>query len=72
MELIGTIRTDAGEAVGSVIVAPKAFDSGSDGFFGQRKLEWEGARYQVQMQLVRIGSKEENNAEANTEAAPEA
>jgi len=66
MELIATVRDDAGEAVGSVIVAPKVFGSGSDGYFGQRKMDWNGARWQVQVQLVRIHSK------AEAEAAPEA
>lgn len=70
MDLIATVRTDSGDSVGSVIVAPKAFDSGSLGYFGQRKMEWEGARYQVQVQLVRIGSKAETQAEQ--EAAPDA
>lgn len=57
MELLATLRTDSGESVGSVIVPEKAFDSGSEGFFGQRKLEWNGARWQIQVQAVRIGSK---------------
>lgn len=70
MDLIATVRTDSGDTVGSVIVPPKAFGSGSLGYFGQRKLEWEGARYQVQVQLVRIGSKAEPQAEQ--EAAPDA
>jgi hypothetical protein len=68
MELVATIRDDSGQSVGSVIVAPKTFGTLSEGFFGQRKIAWDGARYQVQVQLVRINSK----PEAEAEAAPEA
>jgi len=70
MDLIATVRTDSGDSVGSVIVPEKAFASGSAGYFGQRKLEWAGERWQVQVQLVRIGSKAEPQAEQ--EAAPDA
>jgi hypothetical protein len=69
MELIATIRTDSGDSVGSVIAPAKVFGSGSDGYFGQRKLTWNGAKYQAQVQLVRIGSKDE--AEAAEAEAPE-
>ena len=63
MELLATIRQDDGEAIGSVLVSPKTFGSGSDGFFGVRKFTWAGARWQAQVQLVRIGSKGEAKPE---------
>jgi hypothetical protein len=36
---------------------PKEFKTGSRGFYGQGKIEIDGKRYQVQIQLVEIGSK---------------
>jgi hypothetical protein len=35
----------------------KEFKTGSRGFYGQGKIEIDGKRYQVQIQLVEIGSK---------------
>ena len=38
-------------------VAPKNFKTGSRGYYANGKLELDGKRYQLQIQLVEIGSK---------------
>ncbi len=52
-----------GEEVGSLMLAPKRFSTGSVGFFANGKISLgdDAERgYQAQVQLVRIGSKETN------------
>ena len=43
--------------VGTLSADPKQFKTGSRGFFGMGKIQIEEKRYQVQVQLVEIGSK---------------
>jgi hypothetical protein len=38
-------------------VTPKDFRTGSRGYYANQKMELDGKRYQVQIQLVEIGSK---------------
>jgi len=45
------------QAVGILTAAEKVFKTGSRGFFGMGKIQIEDKRYQVQVQLVEIGSK---------------
>ena len=45
------------QAVGILTAAEKVFKTGSRGFFGMGKIQIEEKRYQVQVQLVEIGSK---------------
>lgn len=45
------------QAVGILTAAEKVFKTGSRGFFGMGKLQIGEKRYQVQVQLVEIGSK---------------
>ena len=45
------------QAVGILTAAEKAFKTGSRGFFGMGKIQIDDKRYQVQVQLVEIGSK---------------
>ena len=45
------------KAVGILIAAEKAFKTGSRGFYGMGKIQIDDKRYQVQVQLVEIGSK---------------
>jgi hypothetical protein len=51
------LKDDRGQVIGEIMAAEKQFKTGSRGFFGMSKLEIEGKRYQVQVQLVEIGSK---------------
>ena len=45
------------QAVGILTAAEKVFKTGSRGFFGMGKIQIDDKRYQVQVQLVEIGSK---------------
>ena len=58
MNIVVEFKTDSGQSLGVVTASPKDFKTGSKGFYSQGKLEIEGKRYQVQVQLVEIGSKE--------------
>ena len=50
------IKQDS-EQVGSLVAAEKMFKTGSKGYFGMVKITIGDKRYQVQIQLVEIGSK---------------
>lgn len=50
------IRQDS-QAVGTITAGEKVFKTGSRGFFGFGKIQIDEKRYQVQVQLVEIGSK---------------
>ena len=53
-----TVEIKQDNAPVGVLTAPeKVFKTGSRGFFGMGKIEIAGKRYQVQVQLVEIGSK---------------
>ncbi len=65
MNLIVEIKSQEGQSLGLMTVAPKDFKTGSRGFYGNTKIEIEGKRYQAQVQLVEIGSK---SAKAETKA----
>ena len=53
------IRTLGGQSLGVIVLAPKTFKSGKEGYFGQAKVLIEGTRYQTQAQLVAIASEPE-------------
>ncbi len=57
MFIIAELKTDTGETVTMLTVMPKEFKTGSRGFFGNTKAEIDGKRYQIQLQMVEIGSK---------------
>jgi hypothetical protein len=59
MFIVAELKTDAGQLVTVITVPPKEFKTGSRGFFGNGKVELDGKRYQVQIQMVEIGSKKE-------------
>jgi hypothetical protein len=46
-----------GQPIGEISAAEKVFKTGSRGFFGMGKIQIGEKRYQVQVQLVEIGSK---------------
>ena len=52
------IRTLDGQSLGVLVLAPKTFSSGKEGYFGQAKVLIDGRRYQCQCQLVAIASKQ--------------
>ena len=45
------------QAIGTLTIAEKVFKTGSRGFYGMGKIQIDDKRYQVQVQLVEIGSK---------------
>ncbi len=45
------------QTVGKIIADEKVFNSGARGFYGMDKVEIDGKRYRVQVQLVEIGSR---------------
>ncbi len=57
MNVIVEFKTDSGTPIGTMTAAAKDFKTGSKGFYANGKLEIDGKRYQVQVQLVEIGSK---------------
>jgi hypothetical protein len=65
MNIIVELKTDSGQLVGLMTVPPKDFKTGSKGFFTSGKVEVDGKRYQVQVQLVEIGSKKAEKPEGH-------
>jgi hypothetical protein len=63
MNIIVELKSDTGQLIGLMTVPPKDFKTGSKGFFTSGKVEVDGKRYQVQVQLVEIGSKNASKAE---------
>ena len=57
MFIIAELKNDKGEIVSVLTASPKEFKTGSRGFYVNGKADIEGKRYQVQIQLVEIGSK---------------
>ncbi len=59
MILTATIRNEDGKSLGVLVLNEKTFATGSTGYHGQGKVEIGGKRYQMQAQMVAIGSKEQ-------------
>ena len=59
MFLTATIRDDTGQSVGVLVLQPKTFASGKEGWHGQGKIDVDGIRYQAQGQLVKIAGQDE-------------
>jgi hypothetical protein len=57
MNIIAEFKTDGGQPLALFALPPKEFKTGSRGFYANGKTEIDGKRYQVQIQLVEIGSK---------------
>ncbi len=65
MIILADIKDDKGQTLAVLSVPPKEFKTGSRGYYANGKIELDGKRYQVQIQLVEIGSK--NQASQTTE-----
>jgi hypothetical protein len=61
--IIAELKADNGQLLGVLSVTPKEFKTGSRGFYANQKTEIGGKRYQVQIQLVEIGSKQATEGE---------
>lgn len=57
MILVAEVKDETGKVVGMITLPQKQFKTGSRGFYGNTKMEIDGKRYQVQVQMVEIGSK---------------
>jgi hypothetical protein len=62
MFLIADIKTESDQRVALINILPKQFKTGSRGFYANQQLEIDGKRYQMQIQLVEIGSKSGDSA----------
>ena len=62
--LIAELKTDSGQMLAILSAMPKQFSTGSQGFYANQKIEIAGKRYQVQLQLVEIGSKKTKETES--------
>ncbi len=51
------MKDETDRIIGNITALPKDFKTGSKGFYAQGKMEVDGKRYQVQIQMVEIGSK---------------
>lgn len=57
MIILAELKNDQGQLLTVLTLPPKEFKTGSKGFYANGKAEIDGKRYQVQVQLVEIGSK---------------
>jgi hypothetical protein len=57
MFIIAELKNETGQTIGLISLPPKLFKTGSRGYYANTKLEVDGKRYQVQVQMVEIGSK---------------
>lgn len=62
MIIIAEVKTADGQLLGMFTLPVKEFKTGSKGFYTNGKLEIDKKRYQVQIQLVEIGSKKAEGA----------
>jgi hypothetical protein len=62
MNIIAEFKTDDGQPLAFFALPPKEFKTGSRGYYANGKAEIDGKRYQIQIQLVEIGSKSRSEA----------
>ena len=60
--IIAELKSDGGQMLTVLSVTPKDYKTGSRGYYANQKMEIDGKRYQVQIQLVEIGSKKASEA----------
>jgi hypothetical protein len=63
MSIVAEFKSLEGENLAQFMVNPKDFKTGSRGYYANGKAEINGKRYQVQIQLVEIGSKKKAEAD---------
>jgi hypothetical protein len=66
MNILAELKTIDGQSLAAFVVAPKEFKTGSRGYYANGKAEIEGKRYQIQIQMVEIGSKKKSEQESGT------
>jgi hypothetical protein len=57
MKIVAELKDEDGKNLAVFNLPPKVFKTGSRGFYANGKAEIDGKRYQVQIQIVEIGSK---------------
>jgi hypothetical protein len=62
--LIVELKSASNQMLSVLSVLPKEFKTGSRGYYANQKIEIDGKRYQVQIQLVEIGSKKAKDSES--------
>ncbi|NMB54381.1 MAG: hypothetical protein GYA15_06730 [Leptolinea sp.] len=62
MVIMAEIKNNEGTLLNVMALPPKEFKTGSRGYYANGKMEIEGKRYQVQIQLVEIGSKSQKES----------
>jgi hypothetical protein len=67
MNLIAELKSPEGESLALFVANPKEFKTGSRGYYVNGKAEFNGKRYQVQIQVVEIGSKKKASEETSQE-----
>jgi hypothetical protein len=63
MNILAELKSIDGQSLAAFVVAPKEFKTGFRGYYANGKAEFEGKRYQVQIQIVEIGSKKKAEQE---------
>jgi hypothetical protein len=63
MVIVAEIKSGDGNLLSVMALPPKEFKTGSKGYYANGKMEIEGKRYQVQIQMVEIGSKNSSSEE---------
>lgn len=63
MAIITELKDENGKIIASLTANSKVFKTGSRGYYANGKVEHDGKRYQVQIQLVEIGSKPKESEE---------
>jgi hypothetical protein len=66
MNIIAELKSDTGQQLTLMSVPPKDFKTGSRGYYANGRIEIEGKRYTLQIQLVEIGSKKAKEEESKT------
>ena len=57
MKIVAELKDEDSKILANFNLPNKVFKTGSRGFYANGKVEIDGKRYQVQIQLVEIGSK---------------
>jgi hypothetical protein len=63
MAILAELKDENGKLVGTLTALAKVFKTGSRGYYANGKVEIDGKRYQVNFQLVEIGSKPKEEEE---------
>ena len=63
--LVAALKLENGETLADLMISAKQFKTGSRGYYVNQKVEIQGKRYQVQVQIVEIGSKQVASASEN-------